>query len=162
MKIERAVEKDEQVVLDILQKGRQTMEDQGNKSQWTDTYPGLKDVREDMKRNSLYKLTFDGEIEAVFSLIEGEDPTYREIYGGSWLNNKPYVTIHRIASRGRRKNLLDEILSWSQEAFDNIRIDTHEDNTIMKHILKKNNFVECGYIRVKDKSKRIAFHWSKN
>ena len=39
----------------------------------------------------------------------------------------------------------------------NIRIDTHEDNRIMQHLLDKYGFAKCGCIYVEDGTPRIAY-----
>ncbi len=39
----------------------------------------------------------------------------------------------------------------------NFRIDTHNDNKIMQHVIEKNGFIRCGIIYVKDGSPRIAY-----
>lgn len=38
-----------------------------------------------------------------------------------------------------------------------MRIDTHENNKVMQHLIKKNGFQECGIIYVEDGSPRIAY-----
>lgn len=162
MEIRRANKQEANKALEILKIGRRKMVEAGNHNQWDENYPSLLDVKRDIEEGSLYLVMEKEEILGVFTLLEGEDPSYKKIYGGSWLNEKDYLTLHRIASTGRKKKVLTYILAWTKEKTDNIRIDTHEDNTIMKHILEKNNFLECGLIRVADGSERIAYHWSKN
>lgn len=49
-------------------------------------------------------------------------------------------------------------LDWSYEQCHNLRIDTHDDNRIMQHILEKTGYVKCGRIYVEDGSPRIAYH----
>ena len=40
-------------------------------------------------------------IHGVFALFDGAEPTYAHIEEGEWLNDEPYVTIHRLAGDGR-------------------------------------------------------------
>ena len=40
-------------------------------------------------------------IHGVFALFEGAEPTYAHIEEGEWLNDEPYVTIHRLAGDGQ-------------------------------------------------------------
>ena len=96
------------------------------------------------------------QIAGVFAFHIGEEPTY-QIIQGRWLNDFPYGVIHRIASAGRQKDILAECLTFCSAFTCNLRIDTHENNLIMRHLLKKNGFQECGIIHVEDKSPRIAF-----
>ena len=37
----------------------------------------------------------------------GDDPTYQQIYEGTWLNNEPYGVIHRLATNGKQKGVSD-------------------------------------------------------
>jgi hypothetical protein len=41
-----------------------------------------------------------------------------------------------------------------------IRIDTHRDNFIMKHILAKYGFTECGVIYLESGDPRDAYHYT--
>lgn len=49
------------------------------------------------------------------------------------------------------------IIRLGMEQSDNIRVDTHKDNLVMQHILKKRGFRRCGIIYVKDGTERIAY-----
>ena len=40
-----------------------------------------------------------------------------------------------------------------------IRIDTHADNVIMRHLLCKNGFSEVGTILLSNGSPRVAYQW---
>ena len=93
----------------------------------------------------------------VFSFILGEDPTYKVIENGQWLNDKPYGTIHRIASNGIRRRMLKACVDYCKEIIDNIRIDTHADNSPMQNALHRLKFSLCGIIYTSDGSHRLAF-----
>ena len=89
-------------------------------------------------------------------MIPGEDPTYRVIQG-AWLNDLPYCAVHRVASRGEVKGVATQVLEWCMDRCGNIRIDTHDDNLPMQHVLEKNGFIRCGRIWNEDGSPRIAY-----
>lgn len=93
----------------------------------------------------------------VFAFIIGADPTYERIDGGQWLNDRPYGTIHRIAGDGTVSGLLEKSLDFCFGLIDTVRIDTHEDNKIMQHVIKKNGFDYCGIIYSADGSPRLAY-----
>ena len=97
-----------------------------------------------------------GEILGTFCFILGEDPNYQHIYEGNWLNDEPYGVIHRLATNGKRKGVSDACLNWCFEQWGNIRVDTHQDNKVMQHILTKYGFQRCGIIYVKNGTERIA------
>ena len=90
-------------------------------------------------------------------IILGVDPTYQHIYEGNWLNDEPYGVIHRLATNGKRKGVSDACLNWCFEQWGNIRVDTHQDNKVMQHILTKYGFQRCGIIYVKNGTERIAY-----
>ena len=50
-----------------------------------------------------------------------------------------------------------EYVKWCFERCPNLRIDTHEDNRIMQHLLEKNGFIYCGEITVEDGTSRMAY-----
>ena len=99
----------------------------------------------------------EGEIHAAFVFILGEEPDYAVIEDGSWTSSAPYGTIHRIAGSGAGKGVFRECLAYCMSRISNIRIDTHRDNAIMRHLLEKHGFQECGIIYVEDGSPRIAY-----
>ncbi|MDE6379063.1 MAG: GNAT family N-acetyltransferase [Muribaculaceae bacterium] len=99
----------------------------------------------------------EGSILMVFAFIMGDDPTYKLIERGKWLNDKPYGTIHRIASSGRAGGMLKVCVGYCKEMIDNIRIDTHADNGPMLNALHRLGFSFCGIIYTSDGSPRLAF-----
>ena len=93
----------------------------------------------------------------MFTLLEGAEPAYEIIEGGNWLNNAPYITIHRIAGDGQAHGLFQCAADYCKDFSKNVRIDTHADNQIMQKLIEKSGFTRCGIIYVKDGSPRIAY-----
>ena len=91
------------------------------------------------------------------TLIPGPEPTYAIIYDGEWLDDSPYHAIHRIAVREPGHNAASQLFEWAFRQTSRIRIDTHKDNVIMHHILKKHGFTHCGRILLEDGAPREAF-----
>lgn len=147
-------------ILDIYALARQYMYENGNKTQWIN-YPTKEIIEADINKQYLYVYEKNNEILAVFTFIIGEDSTYQKIEG-KWLSNTPYGTIHRIASSGKEKGIFDVCFNFCKSKINHIRIDTHENNEIMKYLIKKNNFKKCGIIYVEDKSPRIAYEYIEN
>lgn len=96
-------------------------------------------------------------IHAVFAFIEGEDPVYLKIEQGSWMVDTEYAAVHRVASDGTVRNVLEKIMDYCKAQIPHLRIDTHEDNKVMQHVLEKYGFVRCGIVYVPDGSPRIAY-----
>ena len=143
-------------ILDIYAAARQFMKSAGNPNQWGNTDPKDELVREDICSGHSYVWEENGRLQAVFAMIPGEDPTYRVIEG-TWLNDDPYCAVHRVASRGEVPGLGTKILQWVLARYPNVRMDTHDDNRPMQHVLEKNGFVRCGRIWTLSGSPRIAY-----
>ena len=132
----------------------------GNPNQWRDKDPAPDLLIQDIRMKQLYLLEDGESIQAVFALIPGTDPTYSYIEG-AWINDLPYAAIHRVASAGRRTGVLKECLAFCQKEYRNIRVDTHQDNLIMQHLLSKYGFQRCGIIYLENGDSRIAYQFSR-
>ncbi len=160
MLVRNATESDYDRVMEIYKSAQDFMISSGNPTQWGHSYPDPGMVRSDI-RDKLCKVICDGEtIQGVFALFSGEDPTYKYIENGKWLNDEPYVTIHRIAGDRQVHGILHCAVEYCQTLSENIRIDTHEDNKIMQRQIEKNGFCKCGIIYLENGSPRIAYQWS--
>lgn len=149
------------LIMDVYEKGRTFMRSNGNLSQWINGYPSESVILNDIaNRNHFIGFDEDGKVALVFAFIIGDDSTYSYIEQGSWLNNNPYGTIHRIASSGQYPNMLSQALEFCFKEIDTIRIDTHEDNVPMLSALQRHKFKRCGIIYTNDGSPRIAFQKS--
>ncbi|MCF0228965.1 MAG: N-acetyltransferase [Parasporobacterium sp.] len=159
MNIYNAVPEDLPEIEKIYETAREYMRNSGNPNQWGTTNPPVEFLINDINKEQLYVIRDNkySPILGCFSCIEGKDPTYSYIEDGSWINDDPYVTLHRVASAGIRKGILDFILAKVSEKHPNIRIDTHEDNKTMQHILIKNGFSRRGIIYLANGKPRLAF-----
>ena len=156
--IRRSTPRDIDRIMEVYDSAKRFMRTQGNLDQWTDGYPDRNTIMTDIAHWSHYLADDDeGNILMVFSFILGDDPTYKVIENGRWLNDKPYGTIHRIASSGMRGGMLKECVDFCKETIDNIRIDTHPDNGPMQNALHRLEFSFCGIIYTSDGSPRLAF-----
>lgn len=148
-----------QEILEIFEAAKSYMYQCGNLTQWGKEYPGYDLIKEDIERDCFYVGLNNGKISFVFYFYIGEDPTYDIIDYGSWVNDLPYGTIHRIASNGTTKNVFKIVMDYCLTLINNIRIDTHENNHTMLNNLKKYGFKQCGIIYVRDHMERIAFQY---
>lgn len=155
MKIRLANTGDLKSIEQIYENARQFMRSTGNFTQWGNGYPNVEIILADIEQKCLYVVE-DEAIQAVFTLILGVDPTYLEIVG-AWLNDEPYATLHRIASKGTQKGLFKLIIDFSWSICPNLRIDTHQNNAPMRHLIEKNGFEYCGIIIVGDGTPRLAY-----
>lgn len=132
------------------------MNSNGNGHQWVNGYPQKSLIQKDIENKNLYVCLIDGKIVAVFCFFVGVDNTYGVI-DGSWLNDKPYGVIHRIAVVERGKGIASQCIQWCLKQFGNIRIDTHEDNIPMQKTILKNGFKYCGVVKRPDGTDRLAY-----
>ncbi|MEA4917574.1 GNAT family N-acetyltransferase [Proteiniphilum sp.] len=145
-------------VMKMYDIARDFMRSNGNAIQWVDGYPSAAYITEEIEANHSFICENDkGELVGTFCFIIGDDPTYANIYGGKWLNNGLYGTIHRIASAGKEKGVAEACFRWCFTQCPNIRVDTHRDNRVMQRILEKLGFTYCGIIYVANGTARLAY-----
>ena len=156
MNIRKTKIEDLNAVCEIYALARDFMRKNGNPNQWKNSYAERDVIINDIENGNSFVIEENAEIVGVFTFIIGQEPTY-QIIKGQWLNDRPYGTIHRIASNGKAKSILNYCLSYCKSQTDNIRIDTHNYNFIMQHLLEKSGFIKCGIIYLQDCSPRIAY-----
>ena len=157
LRVEKTRPEQFEQVLRIYDRARHFMAEHGNPNQWGSTNPPAARVRQDIDEGNSYVCMAGGEIAAVFYYKEGEDPTYRVIEDGAWVNDTPYGVVHRIASAGTVKGAGFFCVQWAFRRCGNLRIDTHRDNTVMQNMLRKNGFSYCGIIHLENGDERLAF-----
>lgn len=153
----------------IFATARQFMHETGNPDQWAPDYPNIELLQQDIESGDSYVIeamsdesadNSDSTIVATFVLRGGIDPTYNTIYEGQWLNDAPYVTIHRVASSQQVKGVFKAVMRFALEAYDNIRIDTHRDNLVMQQAISKAGFKYCGVIHCWNGTDRLAYQFT--
>lgn len=140
--------------------GRAYMRQTGNMTQWIGGYPQRHLLEEDIAKKQLFVMENESGLHGVFAFILGNDPTYGYIEG-KWPNEKPYGTIHRIASDGTVKGTVALARQYALGFIDELRIDTHHDNRTMQHVVEKNGFRYCGVIYLENGDPRMAYQFSK-
>ncbi len=158
MEIRKATTEDLNGIMQIYAHARAFMAQTGNPHQWGDSgYPQEELIRKDMQEGISYVAEQEGKLEAAFVFFIGEDPLYRVIENGSWANDQPYGVVHRIASAGNVKGSGAQCILWAFAQCGNLRMDTHDDNRVMQHVLEKLGFQKCGRVYMEDGSPRIAY-----
>ena len=157
MEIRKATREDVPEIMRIFDIARAYMRASGNLHQWLGGYPGKDIVLSDIQMGNQYILIADGTPVGAFSLIPGEEPTYQYIENGHWHYDRPYATIHRLASRGTVPGIAKACFDYSRQKYPYLRIDTHEDNLPMQKAILRYGFQKCGTIYLSDGAPRIAF-----
>ena len=160
MTIRQATPADVPQMMDIFAAARQFMAATGNPNQWAATYPSAATLLSDIASGDSYVCVADGSIVATFVLRGGADPTYDVIYHGAWPNDRPYATIHRIASNGRVRGIFRAAMRYALERYSTLRIDTHRDNRVMQHAITDAGFVYCGIIHCWNGDERLAYQYN--
>ena len=143
MQIRKATMNDLPDILAIYAYARKYMKEHGNPDQWRDSYPPVSLTTQDIQSDCLYvciiQIEEDEQIGGVFYFHREEDPDYQTI-DGSWL-----------------KGVATFCLNWAYEQFPNIKIDTHDDNIPMQHLLVKLGFTCCGHTTLQNGDIRLIY-----
>ena len=149
------------VCMEILDSGRTFQRQQGF-TQWRDGYPAAEDVQRDIESGGAYLLTIDNTPAAYVYIGFDGDPAY-PLIEGRWRFGEPYGVLHRVAisTDFRGFGLSDVLFDLAgnlvkAHGFHCLRIDTHEDNKRMQHILTKNGFSYCGTV-LQNGEPRLAY-----
>ena len=160
MEIRKATLADFETVKRIYADARRFMKEQGNPDQWGDRHPPVELLREDIEVGRLYLCVEGEEILGSFFFQVGDDPTYRVIHNGKWLNDAPYGVIHRIAVAKQGRGVASVCFDFALSQCKNVKIDTHKDNIPMQRALEKKGFSYCGIIYIASGDERIAYQKS--
>ena len=170
MRIRKADPSELERIMELYRHARTFMAANGNPSQWGTAYPGRELVEADLRNGDLYVCEEEDAPErgcdsrkrltAVFYYRVTDDPAYRRIWQGTWLNDRAYGVVHRITSDGTVKGTAGFCLDWAFRQCGNLKIDTHRDNHIMQHLLEKKGFTYCGIIHTDNGAERLAYQKS--
>lgn len=163
MEVRKATYDDVERLMEVFEAAKGIMRGSGNLRQWEGSYPTRDIVRRDIDDGNCFVICEDdgGPVIGTMALIPGPDSTYAEI-DGYWPDDEPYYVIHRIATSSSGRNIARTLFDWAFKHIcrlgcNEIKIDTHRDNCIMKHILTGYGFRMCGIIRLEDGAPRDAY-----
>ncbi len=163
MEIRHSTYDDIESIMNIIKQAQSYFKANGI-DQWQNNYPNPIVIENDIQLNESYVILLNQKIVGTYVLSFRNESTYDIIYDGNWLTLDKYAVIHRIAfdqsikGQGFSKNVLNYIYT---QCIDNeiysIKIDTHEDNSVMRKMLVSNGFMHCGTILLRDGNKRLAY-----
>lgn len=165
MKVRKAIIKDLDVIMMIIEEAKAFLKEQGI-DQWQNGTPNNEIILDDIKKEQGYVFEENQEILAYMALCYGEDESYHAVYDGEWqCPNAIYGTIHRtaISSNYRGKGIARRLFQAAEdmcvnESMESIRIDTHPNNELMKHLIIRESYQPCGYILLQqDGTKRLVY-----
>ena len=156
--IRPATREDMPRILELYTEARAFMASHGNPPHWRDGYPE-KQLEEDLRYGHLFVVIRDGIIVGVFALSQGRESSAYDRIQGSWRSEAPRGNLNRIAGAGPEKGISEEIFNWCKERHDHLRIDTHENNEVMRYLVLKHGFELRGRIVYDDNSVSDGFDW---
>ncbi len=147
----------------IYETARRYMVESGNPHQWGDGRPTRSELAASLEEGVVRAGVDEDDVPRfAFTVYSEPDPTYQRIYEGAWLSDEPYVTIHRVASDGTARGVFSQAAAYAIDharelGMPSVRVDTHDDNKTMQHVITKAGFTRCGYIHLEDGDPRIAY-----
>lgn len=146
------------VIMRLIEEARGIMRSCGNMKQWIDGYPDSATIEQDISNGHCYLCVEQGgEVVASFAFIPGPEPTYKEIFEGQWLDDRPYYVVHRLASTAASHGVFHDVMEYCMGVAGCLRIDTHRDNVIMRHVIERYGFTYCGIIYLLNGDERLAY-----
>jgi len=130
--------------------------------QWTDSSPNIETVRCDIALGRGYLLMYENEPAGYLCIDFNGEPVYDRLEG-KWKSDLKYAAVHRVAlgdsvrGRGISREMFRLVRELCvQNGIHSIRIDTHEDNKKMQHVLEREGFQYCGTVMY-DIGLRLAY-----
>lgn len=156
-----AAETDFSAIMELIKQAKEYLKGL-NIDQWQDGYPNENIILKDIADRNGYVLTDSGTVTGYVCISFDGDENY-SVIEGQWRSEQPYAVIHRItiSDECKGKGLSALMFQFTEtlckvKGIHSIKVDTHEKNTAMKHILAKNNYEYCGIIQFRN-CERIGF-----
>lgn len=105
-------------LMELYREGREIQLSIGDLYQWKEGYPDESTVRSDIDCGVGYVVEDGWTVVGAFACIPGEDPTYRIIEGGRWIDEEqPYLTIHRLVGTKGHHGIALACFDWCAERY---------------------------------------------
>lgn len=152
MDITLAKEEQIEVIMQIIEDGRKALKELVL-YQWQEEYPAPSDILNDIALQQSYVLMDGDQIVGTTALDPNGEEVYDSLVDGEWSLDAPYLTVHRMAisSSNAKKGIGTSFLQAIEEIaakqnIPQIRLDTHEDNVVMKRVAEKAGYRYCGKV----------------
>lgn len=161
VKFRSAVEADAERIWQIIRQAKEQMRLLGSQ-QWQDGYPTLETIARDIALGYGYVLCQQASVIAYGAALFDGESAY-EVIEGRWMDDEPYVVVHRLAvademkQRGIAALYMEKVAELSlQRGVNRFRVDTNFDNHYMHKMLERLGFAYCGEIQY-EKGSRMAY-----
>ena len=145
----------------LIEEGRAYQQSQGF-TQWTEKYPDITAIKEDIEAGNGYVFKLDGDIAAYMCISFEKEPAYG-LLNGSWHSDENYAVFNRLAvsDRFRGQGISNKVFELSElfcisRGIGYIRTNTAPENKLMQHIFEKNGYSFCGELDFRG-GKKIAY-----
>ncbi len=163
MNLRLAKENDFAQIMPIIAAAKEFLKKAGV-DQWQTGYPNEALIQQDIQDGIAYVLANENEIGATLAIDFRGEPAYDGIRNGQWVStNLPFAVIHRMAvnpslrGTGVARSLMLSVESLCQDrGISSIKIDTHQENPVMNHLLKNLGYAYCGVIEFEG-ADRLAY-----
>lgn len=160
MNLRLARKEDAEECYKILDEGREYQKSMGFE-QWLSEYPVLQTVLDDVDEGIGYVIEDEQGIIGYCAIIFTGEPAYPSIEG-QWKSDLPYAVVHRIAfgdsrrGTGISKEAFRLIKDFCFSKVKSLRIDTMDENKVMRHVVSREGFQYCGIVYYNG-SPRLAY-----
>lgn len=163
-----AVRSDLEPIMQIIEDARLVLA-HDHIPQWQNGNPNREEIAQSIERGVVYVyVSPDGQIIGTASLVPAPDPNYDHPVRGTWSRpTEGYAVIHRFAvspafaGQHMGSRMLDAFIELARaHGYDQVRIDTHERNSRMRHLIEKAGFRLAGEILIHGESsdaERLTF-----
>lgn len=161
VRLQKADREDFETILQIYNESKQYFFEH-DIDQWQHGYPNLESIKQDFTNDVLYVLKSKGVVMGTLVLSKERQSNYQSIEKGAWLFGEEYVVIHRMAllatakGQGYGRLMLQKCEERASNIAESIRVDTHQDNKVMRQLLKSLGYRYAGIVAVDD-GKRLAY-----
>lgn len=139
-------------IMQIIHSAQLFLKEQGV-DQWQNGYPDEARITGDISGGTGHVLCQDGLLAAYGVLTFSDETSYAVIHEGTWENDEPYGTLHRLASAAAQRGggasaaLLGHLEQLCRQAgYSWMRTDTHRHNAPMRSFLEKHGYSNRGII----------------
>lgn len=152
-------------VMLVIEDGRELLKWQGN-GQWQDGYPNRDNLLHDIEIGRLFVVPDEDDPDIIVGVcaLTYREEDYHHLYEGAWLTDYPYMVMHRVAvkkeyrGKGYGRKLFEAFVAQAEkEGFHSLRIDTHEGNGLMRHLIESFGFLYCGKAILTPNKDRMLF-----
>ena len=155
LKIEKGQLFDLEKLFQIYLNGKIDLENNGI-YQWTDNYPTISIIEDDLKKDVLYTLKNNEEIIGAINISEEQETAYDSI---KWeFDSSKILVIHRLVidpkhqKKGYAQKLMDFAEEFAKENnYTSIRLDAYSQNFRVIEFYKKRNYVIRGNVNFQER-----------